>query len=243
MKSDHPDGKFYSTQWTLVERASSGDVEVADEAIAEICKRYWAPLYVFARCKGMSEADAEDAVQIFFTELLDKRLIEKADSEKGKLRTFFLTVMDRTIKIKKRGESAQKRGGGQITFSIDQAREEQWYNSEPTESATPESLFEKRWALSVLEQALSSIREGYEKKGKEKVFDALKPHLGWSAGEESYGEVAKRLQMTEGAVKVAVYRLRQKYKETLQRQIADTIGTSDSELIREEITHLFSALS
>ncbi len=106
-----------------------------------------------------------------------------------------------------------------------------------------DSLFEKRWALSVLEQTLLSIRAGYERKGKEIVFDALKPHLGWSAGEESYGEVAQRLQMSEGAVKVAVHRLRGKYKKTLQSQVAGTIGSSDSELIREEITYLFSALS
>ncbi len=243
MKGDLTDEEFQNIQWTLVERAGDADAAVAQEAVSEICKRYWAMLYVFSRCKELDVSDAKDAVQIFFSELLNKDLIEEIDAEKGKLRTFFLTLMERAVLIKKKGESAQESAGEQIISSIDQAREEEWYNSEATEGVSAESLFEKRWALSVLEHALLSIRAGYERKGKEIVFDALKPHLGWSAGEESYGEVAQRLQMSEGAVKVAVHRLRGKYKKTLQSQVAGTIGSSDSELIREEITYLFSALS
>jgi len=169
--------------------------------------------------------------------------MKKVDQQKGKLRTFFLTVVERIILQKQRGEMAQKRGGGIVTFSMDQAKEEEWFMSEPSDGCSPESLYDKRWALSILEQSLVSLRRGYEKKGKADLFDALKSHLGWSEGEQSYAQIGKEHEMNEGAIKVAVYRLRKQYKECLQSQIADTIGTNDQSQIKEEIEHLFAALA
>ncbi|MGJ8656741.1 MAG: RNA polymerase sigma factor [Akkermansiaceae bacterium] len=243
MKNDHLDGKLLSDQWLLLERAASADEQMAGEAISEICKWYWAPLYVFARGRGMGGEDAVGMVQIVFEGLLDKDLIKRVDVVRGRLRTFFRTVVDRVVLMRESGDCAQEGGGGQVKLSFDQGREEEWLGGELLETVTAESLFDKRWALSVLEQSLLKMRAGYVKKGKGEVFDVLKPYLGWSMGEDSYGEVAQRLRLSEGAVKVAVHRLRQTYKEILQRQVADTIGSSDAELIKEEITHLFTALS
>jgi len=243
MSLDSPHKKFQSTHWTLIERAVSSDKKEADQALTIIFQSYWPPLYVFARYKGLSVEDAEDVVQKFFSDLCEKGLLEKACPEKGKLRTFFLTVVERLILQKTRGDLAQKRGGGQTTFSIDQAREEKWINSEPLENKNPESIFDKRWALAVLEQALLALREEYLKKDNASLFDSLKSHLGWSEGEDSYENIARNHQMTEGAVRVAVYRLRKKYKGALETQIAETIGSANKELIREEIEHLFAAIA
>lgn len=237
------DARFDSTNWTLLSQAIRGEKTQARLAMAKLCELYWSPLYVFVRRKGYSPSDAEDAVQGFFAKMIEHDWLDRADEAKGKLRTFFLTLLTRHITGEWRKENAAKRGGSDITISIDQGHEEQWFDSEPVENMTPENLFERRWALALLEGTVNELANYYRQKNQEDRFEAFKPYLGWQAGEESYGEVAQSLGITEGAVKVAIHRFRQKYKEVLTRQVSETLDTRDSEVVKEELQHLFTVLA
>lgn len=237
------DARFSSTQWTLVYKAIRGEGEVSRKAMTQLCESYWPPLYVFARRKGLSPTDAEDAVQGLFGKLVEHEWLDRADESKGRLRTFFLTLLERHIAGEWRKEYAAKRGGGVAPISMDQSHAEEWYGSEQTDMMTPDALFDRRWALTLLEQTVTELESDYAKKGQAKRFATLRDYLGWNEGPESYEEVAKSLGMTAGAVKLAVYRLRKKYREILMRQIADTLETREEEAVREELQHMLNLFS
>lgn len=240
---DSHNAKFNSTQWTLLSKAIRGEADESRLAMAKLCELYWPPLYVFVRRKGLNPSDAEDAVQGFFAKLIEHDWLERANEAKGKLRTFFLTLLDRHITGEWRKDHAAKRGGKAITISIDQGHEEKWFGTEPVESMTPESLFERRWALALLEGTVTELENHYRLKQQEDRFAALKPYLGWQAGEDTYLQVAQALGISEGAVKVAVHRFRQKYREVLTRQVSETLDTRDPAAVKEELQHLFTVLA
>ncbi len=210
--------------------------------MAILCERYWNPLYVFVRRKGYGPEDTEDAVQGFFALLIEHDWLERADESKGKLRTFFLTLLDRHLAGEWRKANALKRGGGNPTVSFDRCQAEDWYGAEPLENLTPEAIYDKRWALSVLEQTLMEMENHYKEEKQPERFAAMKPFLGWNNDEQSQGEAARGLGMSAGAFKVAIHRMRKRYRDQLHQTVAHTLQTADKEEIKSEIQHLFAAL-
>lgn len=222
----------------VLEAADSESSGVGD-ALSELCQSYWYPLYAFVRRRGFNRAQAEDLTQSFFADLLEKNRLQHADSARGSFRSFLLTSLSNFIANQWRAESAQKRGGGQVILSIDYERADDRYSEQPADDLTAEKIFERNWALSILEQTLAAVGAQYEQSGKASLFESLKGYL---TGEEnaSYAELSKATGMREGALKVAVYRLRQRYGQQLRLQITKTVqGPSD---VDQELKSLFQAL-
>jgi RNA polymerase sigma-70 factor (ECF subfamily) len=211
-----------------------------DSALAKLCEAYWYPLYAFARRRGASSVDASDLVQGFFATLLEKEYLDDADPSRGRFRTFLLTAFKRYILKQHDRAVAQKRGGGVRHLSLDYEAGESRYSVEPGHEMTPERVFERRWALTVLDNALTKLRQENESAAKTRQFDALKVLL---TGESAprYRDIADDLGMTEGAVKVAVHRLRQRFRELIRAEIAQTVA--DAAEIDEEVRSLQAALA
>jgi len=238
MKSS-ADGQFPVTRWSVVLEAR-GDGQSAAAALADLCEAYWYPLYCFVRRKGRSPEDAEDLTQAFFGRLIEKDILSKAQEDRGKLRTFLLTSLKNFLSDEWDKATALKRGGGMPLVSIDAELAEERYRTEPMDESSPDRLFEKRWALTLLERVMTSLREQYEKRGKGKVFEQLSPFLGAKSGVDSYSEIARNLGISENAVRVSVFRLRQRYSSELRSHIAETVD-SDEE-VAAEIQFLFKAV-
>ena len=231
------DGRFAATRWSVVCAARDGDSAVVQCALAELCRLYWYPLYAFARRSGHAAPDAEDLTQEFFARLLARDFLAGVREEKGRFRSFLLTAMKRFLANEWHRARAQKRGGGEPPVPIDAVQAEERYRAEPQDAATPELLFERRWALTLLEQVLARLEGEYAAAGQARVFEALKPMLAWHSGEQPYGDIAARLGMREGAVKVAMYRLRRRYGDRLREEIAQTVSSAGQ--IEDEVRRLF----
>jgi RNA polymerase sigma-70 factor (ECF subfamily) len=232
---------FHTTRWSLV--LAAGQQESADsrEALATLCQIYWYPLYVFARRQVAHAEEAQDLTQEFFAQLLEKDYLRVADPERGKFRSFLLTAFKHFLAKERDRARALKRGGGSRLLPLDFQAGEQRYSREPAHKITPEKIFERRWALALLDRVLARLRTEFEHAEKQKIFDRLKICL---TGEKhpggSYQDLAAELQITEGAVKVAVYRLRRRYQELLRDEISQTVaGPAD---IEDELRHLFEAV-
>jgi RNA polymerase sigma-70 factor (ECF subfamily) len=242
MVADAPDpvpGVFHPTRWSLVLRAR-GEGEPARRALAELCQAYWFPLYAWCRRHGLPPADAEDAVQGFLLEALRKNLFAAADAERGRLRAFLLTGLRRHVRDERRREWAERRGGGRLV-SFDATEAESWYRQAGAEGADADALFDRQWALAVLERALRRVEAQAIARGKQEEFTALRPFLDSPGEAGAYTAVGARLGLTEGAVKVAVHRLRGRFAEALHAEVADT--GAEGAGIDEEIRHLRLALS
>ncbi len=221
-------------------RASQSPSPEAQRSLASLCEDYWFPLYAFVRRAGHSAEDAQDMTQEFFCRLLSSnRFFEGADRTKGKFRSFLLGALRHFLADQRDRNRAQKRGGDCLTISIDSLDAETRYGLEPSNELTPERLFEKQWALSLLGHVLSKLAAEYAASGKTAIFDALKGTLGGDVA-KSYADTAKELGMTEGAVKVAAHRLRRRYRELLRREILQTIA--DQSELQNEICHLLDCL-
>jgi RNA polymerase sigma-70 factor (ECF subfamily) len=232
--------EFAATRWTVVLQAVRGtQTPLAAAAMAELCRIYWYPLYAFIRRRGHAAPDAEDLTQGFFARVLDKRFLAGADREKGRFRTFLLTAVKRFLAKEREAARAQKRGGGRQVAHLDGLDPEARYRLEPADTLSPERLFERQWALAVLDQVLARLQADMAAEGKALLFDALKNHLA-SGRRESYATTAVRLGMSEGAVKVAVHRLRRRYRELLQEEIRHTVASPEE--IEDEIRYLFTCL-
>ena len=236
-----PAWRFASTRWSLVAAAGQGTSPEAQEALAVLCRVYWYPLYAYARRRLANVEDAQDATQAFFARLLEKDYLQAADPERGKFRSFLLTAFKRFLTKERERDQAQKRGGRRHIVPLDFQTGERRYHLEPVDHATPETIFERRWALTLLEQALARLRQEFETAGKQRVFDGLKATLTGDDVAEPYAEIAGRLEMSEPAVKVAVHRLRRRYQELLREEIAQTVATAEE--IDEELRNLFRAVS
>ncbi|HYE17435.1 MAG TPA: sigma-70 family RNA polymerase sigma factor [Tepidisphaeraceae bacterium] len=235
-----PPARFATTQWSVVLAAANAASPDSAVALAELCRTYWYPIYAFVRRQGRSHDAAQDLTQDFFARLLDKRTIDDVGPEKGKFRTFLLVCLKRFLANEWEKATAQKRGGGRAELSIDFADADGRYTLEPSHDLTPQREFERRWALTVLERALAALADEFAAAGKTRLFDALKAYLTGDAGAAPYADVAGQLGMTEGAVKVAVHRLRERYRAALRREIAGTVA--DPAKVDEEIADLFAAL-
>ena len=233
--------EFKTTHWSLVVSSKEKDSSVRRKSLGELAESYWYPLFAYLRRKGHDPDQASDYVQGFFADLIDKDFLEYVSPEKGRFRWFLMSAIKRYISKDVEKQSAQKRGGGRQFFSLDIADAEQRYQLEPVDGWTPEKLFDRRWALSILSQALDQIREEQSQKGKLELYFALQPTLsGVQISQERYEEIAARFSMTAGAVKVAALRLREKYRETLKSIVAQTVIEDDR--IEDELDELLNAL-
>ena len=230
-------GRFPTTSWTLIVNAGDLNNEVSREALGRLCSSYWLPVFVFIRRKGLDPDQAKDCTQDFFTALLEKDYLAGVARSKGNFRSFLLAAVTHFLANRFDSERAQKRGGGQPIVSLDKEDAEGAYRNEPANSLTPEELFEYRWATSLLEDTLGRLRDGYA--GDD--FEVLKPFL---TGEETHGDgasAAQRLGMSAGAFKVAVHRLRKRYRDVLRAEIAKTVA--DRAQVDEEIRYLLMILA
>jgi RNA polymerase sigma-70 factor (ECF subfamily) len=249
------DARFVTTNWSLVLRAgassdassdasssssSSASSSQAREAMAELCARYWYPLYAYVRRKGCEPEEAEDLTQGFFARMLEHNGLAAARADKGRFRTFLLSSLQHYVCNEWARERAAKRGGRLRIVPIDVPGAEARYSHEPVDGNSPESIFERRWAIAVLEQALAALRAQYSAAGKEELFDTLKVFLMRDGTVVPQSAIAATLGVSEGAVKVAVHRLRQRFRAAMEQAIADTVSSPVE--VEEEIRALFRAL-
>jgi RNA polymerase sigma-70 factor (ECF subfamily) len=233
---------FDTTHWTLVLAAGGDDSAAARQALADLCETYWYPLSAFLRRRGESADDARDLTQGFLTSLLARRSFSGLGPERGRFRAFLLASLQHFAANERAAARAAKRGGGVPALSIDTplAAAEQRYRLEPADATTPERLYQRRWALTVIDRVLASLRSRWAAEGRGAEFDALKSSLMGETPAGGYAALARDLDTTEGAVKVAVHRLRRRFQAELRRQIGATVA--DPAEIDDEIRHLIRSL-
>jgi RNA polymerase sigma-70 factor (ECF subfamily) len=228
---------FATTQWSVVMAAGDDHHEEAFEALSRLCESYWYPLYAYVR-RRTSENEARDLTQSFFAHLLDKNTVAAADQTRGRFRAFLLTALKNFLTNEWAKERAVKRGGGATHLSLDFEDGDSRLRIEPSAGETPEHLYERQWAMALLDRVLSRLREEYVAAGKERQFDLFKPFIAGAGGD--YQAAAKRLGWTDNAVRVAAHRLRGRYRELLRAEIAHTVGSLDD--VDDEIRWLFQVL-
>ncbi len=231
---------FATTQWSQVLAAKDGGETHARQALETLCSAYWYPLYAYVRHQGYDPDEARDLTQGYFAELLDKDFLQDVDPAKGRFRSFLLASLRHFVSHERDKAGAQKRGRGAETLSFDTKDAETRFEIEPIETLTPEQLFERRWAMTVLERAMNTLeRESAEGGGLEQ-FERFKPYLTGQEPHQPYKQVAADLQMSEGAVKTAVHRLRQRYGHCLRVEISDTVA--DPAEVDDEVRHLLATV-
>jgi RNA polymerase sigma factor (sigma-70 family) len=239
--SDAGEGQFFApTQWNLVLLAGQLDSPEAEAALSRLCQTYWRPLYIYIRRLGRSPEDAQDLTQAFFEQALKKNYFSAADREKGKFRSFLLLALKGFMANEWDKAHRIKRGGGQEIFSLDERDAEDRLMVEPATDETPEMAFDRRWARALLERVLDRLGKEYAAAGKQSLFDGLKQFLLGEKSHSAYAELASGFGSSEGAIRVSVHRLRQRYRDLLQEEIACTVSSPGD--VDEELQHLFAAL-
>jgi RNA polymerase sigma-70 factor (ECF subfamily) len=238
-EAPQPAGRgFCTTHWSLV-LAARGDTARAQPALAALCHAYWYPLYAFVRRQGVAPHDAQDLTQEFFARLLEKEWLNAVARERGRFRSWLLAALKHFLANEWDKSRAQKRGGGLAFVSIDDTSAESRYVHEPADHTTAETLYDRRWALTLLDRVLARLREEFVVAGKAAHFEALKGTL--TGDRTPYAEIAATLGTSEGAVKVAVHRLRERYRDLIRAEIAETVGSPAE--VEDELRHLLAALS
>lgn len=233
--------RFATTHWSLVLAAGTPSAERSREALATLCEIYWYPVYAFIRRQGHDADAARDLTQEFFARLLEKNFLRDADPVRGRFRAFLLASIRHFLSNERDRTQALKRGGGTPTLSLDVETAEGTYQLEGRNEMTPERLFDARWATVLLNRAIARLGDEYAAGGKAGLFEQLKGFLTGDADAVPYSAMARTLDMTEGAVKVAVHRLRRRFRDALVKEIADTV--LDPAEIDAEIRHLLQAVS
>jgi RNA polymerase sigma factor (sigma-70 family) len=238
----HPSGGqwFATTHWSVVLLAACDAEPNSREALETLCAAYWYPLYAYVRRTGRTVEDAQDLTQDFFARLLEKQYLGLATPERGRFRTFLLSSLKNFLANDWKRAHRQKRGGDVSIVSIDTALGENRYAAEPVDAADPEKLYEKRWATTLLELTLDRLHKDYEATGRVQLFEELKVFVWGERSDCSYADIAQHLGLTEGAVKVAVHRLRHRFRELLRAQIAHTVA--DEGELDEELRHLIAVI-
>ena len=239
--AEGPGARFLTTHWSVVLAAGRSDSTRAQSALARLCQTYWYPLYAYVRRRGHSPHDAQDLTQEFFARLLERHSLACADPNRGRFRSFLLSALDHFLVNEREKARAQKRGGGRTILSLDLALAEQRYDLEPADTATPDKLFDKHWATALLEEVLNQLEAEYQQTGKAELFAALKQTLTGTRESQPYAVLAASLGMNEAAIKVAVHRLRKRYRQLLRAEIANIVA--DPEQAEDELRHLFTALA
>jgi len=221
--------------------AARHDTSRAQAALEHLCRTYWYPIYYFVRRQGYSTHDAQDFTQEFFARLLEKNWIADADQSRGLFRSFMLLMLKRFLAVEWRKAHAQKRGADYHFVPLPLDTAETRYTREPADTFSPEQAFEKQWALTLLETVLRSLGDEYAEDGNGRLFEALKPALAGSRETQPYAALAATLNMSEGAVRVAVHRLRERYRERLKAEVAHTVASPAD--VDDELRHLFRVLA
>jgi RNA polymerase sigma factor (sigma-70 family) len=232
--------RFATTQWSQVLAARDGSDTRAQKALAGLCDAYWLPLYAFVRRSGHDAEESRDLTQAFFAYLLEKNVLEQVEPSAGRFRSFVLASLKHFVANEHRRERALKRGGGVQTVSLDAEEAERRFRYEPTTQVTPEAVFEYRWAMAVLEQALTRLQTEWTESGKEQQFERLKPHLTGQEPRAPFRELGEDLDMSEVAARGAMYRLRQRLGELIREEVADTVADVDQ--VEQEVRHLLGIL-
>jgi RNA polymerase sigma-70 factor (ECF subfamily) len=222
-------------------QAGATQIPQADAALDKLCRIYWYPLYAYVRRAGHNPEDAQDLTQEFFARLLEKKYLQLADRERGRFRSFLLKSLQHFLVNEWVRGQAQKRGGGQKVFSLDEEAAERSYLQLPADQLAPESLYDRRWAMTLLERAMERLGGDYAAGGKQELFEQLKGLLLTEGSGESYRQLADSLDLSDGAVKVAVHRLRQRFRDAVRTEIAQTVATSAE--VDEELRFLMSVMS
>lgn len=232
--------RFSTTHWSMVVQAGDRAHPAAARALEALCRRYWFPLYAFVRREGHGEHDAQDLTQEFFAAFLATDSLRGVDPGRGRFRAYLLASLKHFLSNARDRARAAKRGGGKAALSLDFAKAEDRYAAEPAVEWTPEMLFHRRWALETLQAVLERLQSEWDEPGRREFFAAVE---GWIAGDvptRTHAQVADEFDMTEGAVKTAVHRLRRRYRDLLRQEIGQTVA--DPADVDEEIRDLFAAL-
>ena len=232
---------FPVTRWTVILAAGATPSPESAAALERLCQAYWYPLYAFVRRGGHSPPDTQDLTQEFFARLLEHNWIARADRHKGRFRSFLLIAMKRFLAKEWDKAKTLKRGGHVRLVPLEFDTAETRYSHEPADTSTPEQVFEKQWGLTLLESVLSRLRQDFAQEGKGALFQTLEPCLIGSRETQPYAELAAKLGMTEAAVKMAVSRLRERYRACLKEEIGHTVASPAE--VDEELRHLFRVLS
>jgi len=240
MNGQTSNGGFPPTRWTLVLTAGRSDTACAQRALSELCGTYWYPLYAFIRRRGHAAHDAQDLTQAFFARLLEKHALADLTRERGRFRSFLLTALKNFLVDEWRRQRSAKRGGGCV-ISLDAVEAESRYALEPVDTLTPERLFERNWALTLLDTVYRRLQLEYAATGKGELFATLKFCLTGVRSDLPYADLAARLGSNENTVKTLVRRMRQRYRELLRDEVAQGVASADE--IEDELNGLFRALS
>ena len=239
--SPEKSGVFATTHWSLVLTAAASDTLGASTALEQLCSKYWYPVYAFIRKRGCDAHDAEDLTQAFFAHLLEKKAFKHADRQRGKFRTFLLAALTNFLNNEWDKAKTLKRGGNCQILSLDETAAEDRYRLEPVESITPDKLFERRWALALLDQVLDRLKREYTADGKAELFSKLESCLTGEASHGFHDECARALGMNAGAVRTALHRMRQRFGRLLREEVLHTVGCEAE--VEDEIRHLLSVMS
>ena len=232
---------FVTTHWSVVLSAREKTSTQSDAALETLCRAYWYPLYAWVRRQGHTPHDAQDLTQEFFARLLQKDYLQAAARERGRFRTFLIVALKRFLANDWDRARAQKRGGGQPLLSLDTTTAESRYQIEPAATLSADLIYERRWALTLLEQTMAALRDEFTAAGKQREFDCLKTFLTAERGEIPYSEIAVKLDVNESTARVSVHRLRKRFREVFRQQIAHTVARPEE--VEEEVRYLLAALS
>src|SRR5436309_5405001 len=230
---------FPTTRWTLVVAAADPNRKETSSALVSLCENYWYPLYAYLRRRGYPADQAQDLTQEFFVRVLEGRYLDRAEPEKGRFRSFILTSLKFFVADSEDRQRAQKRGGGMVV-PLEFSSGEERYQREPAHGETPERIFERRWALAVLDRVVERLRDEFVHHGRPEHFDRLKVFL-LGAADAPYATLAREMNTSEGALKVAIHRLRKRYRELFRQEIADTVA--DPAEVESELRFLAAVLT
>ena len=239
-ESSHAPGDiFATTHWTVVLAAGKRHTPQSDKALQELCKTYWFPLYAYVRRRGHSKEDAEDSVQAFFARFLTKNYLDGLSAERGRFRAFLLASLKNFLANEWKASQRLKRGGGEVELSLDWETADTKFQVAATNEPSPDKAFDREWALALLAKVIERLQTECVVDGKGRLFEQLKVFLAAGKGESAHANVAAALGMEEGAVRVAVHRLRRRYRVLLREEISSTL--SDQAMVDEEMRALFGA--
>jgi RNA polymerase sigma factor (sigma-70 family) len=232
---------FVTTRWSTVFRAGHGDTTRSREALEKLCRTYWYPIYACIRRRGHSPEDTQDLTQSFFLRLLERQSLANANPNLGRFRSFLLGALNHFLIDEWKKARTQRRGGGRQILSLDWAAAEQRFDLEPVDNATPDKAFDRNWATALLEEVLNQLQEEYQRDGKSEMFQALKQTLTGPRESQPYAGLAERLGIADGALRVAVHRLRKRYRALLEAEIANTVSSPDE--VKHEMTYLLQTIA